>query len=79
MLSRCKVALPLINLEVMNIFVFFLVLLVTGIIAGYFSINCSDEIGSLLGLLSAISLLISLVFSPWQVQLLLLMHLIIKH
>ncbi|KYC34826.1 hypothetical protein WA1_49780 [Scytonema hofmannii PCC 7110] len=58
---------------------FFLVLLVIGLMAGYISINCSDEIGSLLGLLSAISLLTSLVFAPWPIQLLLLVHLIIKH
>lgn len=48
-------------------FMFFLVLLVTGLIASYISVNCSDEIESLLGLLSAINLLIILVFSPWQV------------
>ncbi|MBW4629077.1 MAG: hypothetical protein KME49_27115 [Brasilonema octagenarum HA4186-MV1] len=43
---------------------FFLVLLVIGLIASYISINCSDEIGNLLGLLSPISLLTTLVFAP---------------
>ncbi|MDJ0798657.1 MAG: hypothetical protein QNJ51_17865 [Calothrix sp. MO_167.B12] len=51
---------------------FFLLPLFTALVSGYICKRCSDEIGQLVGVVGAISLIISLVLAPWEIQLLLL-------
>lgn len=51
----------------------FLIPLTIGLVTGYVSKCLTDEEASLLGLASAISLGLSLVLAPWQIQLLLLL------
>jgi hypothetical protein len=48
---------------------FFLIPLFTGLITGYFLNKKNDEIGYIAGVLTAISLIFSLILAPWQVQL----------
>ncbi|ADI63973.1 hypothetical protein [Trichormus azollae] len=48
---------------------FFLIPLFTGLITGYFLNKENDEIGYISGVLTAISLIFSLILAPWQVQL----------
>ena len=51
---------------------FFLIPLFTGLITGYLSKKCNDEIAYITGLFAVISLILSLVLAPWQIQLVLL-------
>lgn len=51
----------------------FLIPLTTGLVAGYIFKDCADEMAYLTGVLAAISLILSLVLAPWQIQLLILM------
>jgi len=51
---------------------FFLIPLVTGLATGYISQKCRDEIGYIISIFTIISLILSLILAPWQVQLLLL-------
>ncbi|QLE58457.1 hypothetical protein [Nostoc sp. TCL26-01] len=51
---------------------FFLVPLVAGLATGYISKKCQDEVGYLTGTFTVISLVLSLVLAPWQIQLALL-------
>jgi hypothetical protein len=51
---------------------FFLIPLFTGLVTGYFSKQCHDEIAYITGLFTVISLVLSLVLAPWQIQLVLL-------
>ena len=51
---------------------FFLIPLFTGLLTGYFVKNCTDEIAYIAGVFALISLLVSLVLAPWQIQVLLL-------
>lgn len=51
---------------------FFLVPLVAGIATGYISKKCQDEIAYLTGIFTVLSLVLSLVLAPWQIQALLL-------
>jgi hypothetical protein len=48
---------------------FFLIPLFTGLITGYFLNKKNDEIGYIAGVLTAISLIFSLILAPWQVHL----------
>jgi uncharacterized membrane protein (Fun14 family) len=57
---------------------FFLVPLFTGLVTGYLSKKCHDEVAYLIGVFTVISLFISLVLAPWQIQLLLLILVIIS-
>ncbi|MBD2593998.1 hypothetical protein H6G74_06600 [Nostoc spongiaeforme FACHB-130] len=50
----------------------FLIPLFTGLATGYLSKKCSDELAYLTGVFTIISLVVSLVLAPWQIQLLLL-------
>jgi len=50
----------------------FLVPLVAGIATGYISKKCQDELAYLTGIFTALSLVLSLVLAPWQIQALLL-------
>ena len=50
----------------------FLIPLTTSLISGYISQKSADEIAYLTGALAILSLFMSLVISPWQVQLLIL-------
>ena len=52
---------------------FFLLPLCTGLYSSYVCKRCQDEIGQLAGIVAAISLIISLVLAPWEIQLLLLL------
>jgi hypothetical protein len=51
---------------------FFLLPLVAGIATGYISKKCQDEVAYLTGIFTVLSLVISLVLAPWQIQALLL-------
>jgi hypothetical protein len=56
---------------------FFLVPLCAGLFSGYICKRYHDDIGQLAGVVAAISLIISLVLAPWEVQLLLLILVLI--
>ena len=51
---------------------FFLIPLSICIITGYIFNRCSDEVGYLSGLFAIISLVLSLILAPWEIQVLLL-------
>lgn len=57
---------------------FFLVPLFTGLVTGYLSQKCHDEVAYLIGVFTAISLFVSLVLAPWQIQLVLLILVLIS-
>ena len=48
---------------------FFLIPLCTGLVTGYLFKKSSDEIAYLAGVFAAISLILSLILAPWQIQL----------
>ncbi len=48
---------------------FFLIPLCTALFTGYFFKKSSDEIAYISGFFAAISLIVSLVLAPWQLQL----------
>lgn len=48
---------------------FFLIPLFTGLITGYFFNKKNDEICYIAGVFTAISVILCLILSPWQVQL----------
>jgi predicted membrane protein len=50
----------------------FIIPLLAGLIAGYIFKTSTDEIGQLTGVVAAISLILSLVLAPWQLQVLIL-------
>ena len=56
---------------------FFLIPLFTGLIGGYIFKKSNDEIGYLVGIFALISIVLSLVLAPWQIQLLLLIFTLI--
>lgn len=56
---------------------FFLIPLFTGIATGYLSQKCSDELAYLTGVFTIVSLFLSLVLAPWQIQLVLLVFVVI--
>ncbi|MEY3333735.1 MAG: hypothetical protein RLZZ176_2035, partial [Cyanobacteriota bacterium] len=47
---------------------FFLMTLVTGVIAGYLFKRNDDEITYIAGILTAVIFIVSLVLAPWQIQ-----------
>ena len=51
----------------------FLLPLFTALVSGYICKQSTDEIGQLAGVVAALSLIISLVSAPWEIQLLLLL------
>ena len=51
---------------------FFLIPLSICVITGYIFNRCSDEVGYLAGLFAIISLVLSLILAPWEIQVLLL-------
>jgi len=51
---------------------FFLIPLSICVITGYIYNRCSDEVGYLAGLFAIISLVLSLILAPWEIQVLLL-------
>ena len=51
---------------------FFLIPLSICIITGYIFNRCSDEVGYLSGLFAIISLVLSLILAPWEIQVLIL-------
>lgn len=51
---------------------FFLLPLSICVITGYIFNKCSDEVGYLAGLFAIISLVLSLILAPWEIQVLLL-------
>ncbi|MDJ0733453.1 MAG: DUF4278 domain-containing protein [Nostocaceae cyanobacterium] len=55
---------------------FFLVPLSAGLITGYICKESSDEIAQLSGVATVISLIVSLILAPWEIQLLLLILII---
>jgi len=55
----------------------FLIPLFTGLITGYIFKKSADEIAYFAGLIAVISLIISLVLAPWEIQLLLLIVVLI--
>ena len=56
----------------------FLVPLTTGLVSGYLFKNAVDEMAYLTGVITIVSLFLSLVLAPWQLQLLLLVLVIIS-
>ncbi|MBD2493018.1 hypothetical protein [Nostoc sp. FACHB-280] len=56
----------------------FLIPLFTGLATGYLSKKCSDELAYLTGVFTIISLVVSLVLAPWQIQLLLLVFVFVS-
>ncbi len=57
---------------------FFLIPLVTSLVAGYIFNNYADEMAYLMGSITVVSIILSLVLAPWQIQLLILMLVIIS-
>jgi len=55
----------------------FLIPLFTGLITGYISKKSADEIAYFVGIFAVISLIISLVLAPWEIQVLLLIVVLI--
>ncbi len=51
---------------------FFLIPLSICVITGYIYNRCNDEVGYLVGLFAIISLVLSLILAPWEIQVLLL-------
>ncbi len=51
---------------------FFLIPLATGLVSGYIFQKSADEMAYLSGIVALISLIFSLVLAPWQIQLLVL-------
>ncbi|AKG23555.1 hypothetical protein [Calothrix sp. 336/3] len=51
---------------------FFLIPLSMGLVTGYVYQKTTDEIGQLIGIVAVISLVLSIVLAPWQIQLSLL-------
>ncbi|MEA5552814.1 hypothetical protein VB713_17870 [Anabaena cylindrica UHCC 0172] len=51
---------------------FFLIPICTGLVTGYF-LNQKDEIAYIAGVFTSVSLILSLILAPWQIQLGLLM------
>ncbi len=56
----------------------FVIPLLTGLIAGYIFKTTTDEIGQLTGVVAAISLILSLVLAPWQLQVLMLIVVLVS-
>ncbi|MEM1393202.1 MAG: hypothetical protein AAGG00_07875 [Cyanobacteria bacterium P01_H01_bin.150] len=52
---------------------FFLIPLFICVITGYIYNRCNDEVGYLVGLFAIISLVLSLILAPWEIQVLLLL------
>lgn len=57
---------------------FFLVPLVAGIATGYISKKCQDEVAYLTSIFTVLSLFLSLVLAPWQIQALLLIVVLVS-
>lgn len=57
---------------------FFLIPLFTGLLTGYFVKKSTDEIAYIAGVFAFISLLLSLVLAPWQLQLMLLIFVFVS-
>ncbi|MDY6902478.1 MAG: hypothetical protein SWZ49_31085 [Cyanobacteriota bacterium] len=56
---------------------FFLIPLSICVITGYIYNRCNDEVGYLVGLFAIISLILSLILAPWEIQVLLLVVMLI--
>ena len=56
----------------------FLVPLMTGVVTGYIFNKSTDEMADLSGLLTIVSIILTLILAPWQLQLLVLMAVIIS-
>lgn len=56
---------------------FFVIPLTICIITGYIFNRCSDEVGYLAGLFAIISLILSLILAPWEIQVLLLVAVLV--
>lgn len=57
---------------------FFLVPLTAGLVSGYIMQKSADEMAYLTGTIAIVSLILSLIVAPWQLQLLILMLVIIS-
>lgn len=57
---------------------FFLVPLVAGLATGYISKKCQDEVAYLTSIFTVLSLFLSLVLAPWQIQALLLIVVLVS-
>lgn len=56
---------------------FFLIPLFTGLITGYFWNKHNDEVAYISGVLTAVTLILSLIVAPWQIQLSLLVFVLL--
>jgi len=56
---------------------FFLIPLFAGLATGYLSQKCNDELAYLTSVFTIVSLVVSLVLAPWQIQLILLVFVVI--
>lgn len=56
----------------------FLIPLFTGLVTAYIYKKSTDEIGQIIGVVAAVSLVLGLILAPWQVQLLLLVVVLVS-
>ncbi|BAZ32170.1 hypothetical protein NIES4074_46720 [Cylindrospermum sp. NIES-4074] len=56
----------------------FLIPLFTGLVTGYIFKKSNDEIAYIAGVFAAVSLILSLVLAPWQIQFALLVFVLIS-
>ncbi|MEH1793247.1 hypothetical protein [Nostoc sp.] len=66
--SICFTSKTTFSSEVSNMPLFFLIPLCTALATSYFFKKSNDEIAYLSGVFAAISLILSLVLAPWQIQ-----------
>ena len=56
----------------------FLVPLMTGVVSAYIFNKSADEMADLSGVVTIVSIILTLIFAPWQLQLLVLMAVMIS-
>lgn len=57
---------------------FFLIPVATGILSSYISFNSKDDISYIFGVVAGLSLVLSLILAPWEIQLLILLLVLIN-
>jgi len=57
---------------------FFLIPVATGVLSSYISLNSKDDISYIFGVIAALSLVLSLILAPWQIQLIILLLVLIN-
>ncbi|WP_257237134.1 hypothetical protein [Nostoc sp. 'Peltigera malacea cyanobiont' DB3992] len=67
-ISICFISTTVFSSEVKKMPLFFLIPLCTALATGYFFKKSTDEIAYFAGVFAAISLILTLVLAPWQIQ-----------